>query len=477
MKYQSTRGLEKGVSFKDVLFAGYSRDGGLYFPESIPRLTQPQLERWSQLSYPDLLAEILYLYVDETELTREEITEVAVGAFARFELPEVMRVAELENNLRVSELFHGPTLAFKDLGLGVVGRLVQKFLSKSDERCLMLVGTSGDTGSAAIQAVRGLDRVDIVVLLPHGWCTEIQELQMTTCLSDNVHIYAVDGNSDELDLPIKNVFADTEFVVRHRVISTNSINWARIVTQMTHFFYGYFRTCTSVGDVVELVLPTGAAGNITAGCVAARMGLPVRLVAAVNKNDIVHRTLSGGDFSKSDQVLLSLAPAMDIQVPYNIERLMLLFSGGDTARVAALMAEFESRGGVQLDQQLLAELHKVVVDTHVASDEDISSTLARVWRENEYALCPHTATAAHYHFQQREAGKEDIPRVCVATAGPDKFPEALRGAGLDFTPCQRIRDLTSLPKRSQPMTRGQDWEAILRAKIEEITEMREGKGE
>ncbi|KAF0294792.1 Threonine synthase-like 2 [Amphibalanus amphitrite] len=194
MKYQSTRGLEKGVSFKDVLFAGEwpidSKDGGLYFPERVPKLSQEQLESWSKLSYPDLLAEILCLYIDPSELSREQIIELAAGSFSRFELPEVMRVAELKNGLRVSELFHGPTLAFKDLGLGVVARLLQKFLSASGERCLIVVATSGDTGSAAIQAVRGLDNIDIVVLLPHGRCTEIQELQMTTCIDDNVHVFA-----------------------------------------------------------------------------------------------------------------------------------------------------------------------------------------------------------------------------------------------------------------------------------------------
>ncbi|XP_043243128.1 threonine synthase-like 2 [Amphibalanus amphitrite] len=474
MKYQSTRGLEKGVSFKDVLFAGYSKDGGLYFPERVPKLSQEQLESWSKLSYPDLLTEILCLYIDPSELSREQIIDLATGSFSRFEVPEVMRVAELKNDLRVSELFHGPTLAFKDLGLGVVARLLETFLSASGERCLIVVATSGDTGSAAIQAVRGLDNIDIVVLLPHGRCTEIQELQMTTCIDDNVHVFAADGNSDEIDVEVKSIFADTEFVKRHRVISSNSINWARVLSQMTHFFYGYFRTCAKVGDVVEMVLPTGAAGNITAGCVAARMGLPVRLVAAVNTNDIVYRSLSSGDFSKADEVVVSLAPAMDIQVPYSMERLMLLFSDHNTELVKTMMTEFEANGRVQIDAQVLKEMQKVIVDAQVVPDDAISSTLTRCWEENQYTLCPHTATAAHYHYSHV---RPDGPRrLCVATAGPDKFPEALQGAGVPFQPCERIRQLHSMPTRSEPMERGQDWEAMLRQKIEAVSAVREAGG-
>ncbi|KAF0304629.1 Threonine synthase-like 2 [Amphibalanus amphitrite] len=405
MKYQSTRGLEKGVSFKDVLFAGEwpidSKDGGLYFPETVPKLSQEQLESWSKLSYPDLLSEILCLYIDPSELSREQIIDLATGSFSRFELPEVMRVAELKNDLRVSELFHGPTLAFKDLGLGVVARLLETFLSASGERCLIVVATSGDTGSAAIQAVRGLDNIDIVVLLPHGRCTEIQELQMTTCIDDNVHVFA-------------------------------------------------------------------------AGCVAARMGLPVRLVAAVNTNDIVYRSLSSGDFSKADEVVVSLAPAMDIQVPYNMERLMLLFSGHNTELVKAMMTEFEANGRVQIDAQVLKEMQKVIVDAQVVPDDAISSTLTRCWEENQYTLCPHTATAAHYHYCHV---RPDGPRrLCVATAGPDKFPGALQGAGVPFQPCERIRQLHSMPTRSEPMERGQDWKAMLRQKIEAVSAVREAGG-
>jgi len=315
MKYISSRGLESGLSFQEVLFSGYAKDGGLYFPEKIPKLTAETLEEWKDLSYPDIVKNVMGMFIGEEDIPKDDLKKLINNAFKSFkDENEPIRIAKLKNGLNIAELFHGPTLAFKDLALGVVGQLYEYFLEKAEKHMTVLIGTSGDTGSAAINAVRGLKWVDVVVLLPKGRCTKIQELQMTTVLDDNVHCFGVDGSSDDLDVPIKAVFADLEYTKNNNLCSINSINWARILVQISHYFYCYFQLAQNVGDLVEIVIPTGACGNIASGYVAHSMGLPVRMVAAVTPNDIVHRTLQSGDFSLSEVVLQTWATAMDIQV-------------------------------------------------------------------------------------------------------------------------------------------------------------------
>merc|ERR1719320_2374119 len=281
MKYISSRGLESGLSFQEVLFSGYAKDGGLYFPEEIPRITIETLQEWKNLSYPEIVNNVMGMFIGEDDIPKDDLKMLISNAF-------------------------------KDLALGVVGQLYEYFLEKAEKHMTVLIGTSGDTGSAAINAVRGLKWVDVVVLLPKGRCTKIQELQMTTVLDSNVHCFGVDGSSDDLDVPIKAVFADLEYTKNNNLCSINSINWARILVQISHYFYCYFQLAENVGDHVEIVIPTGACGNIASGYVAYSMGLPVRMIAAVTPNDIVHRTLQTGDFSLSEVVLQTWATAMDI---------------------------------------------------------------------------------------------------------------------------------------------------------------------
>ncbi|KAK4318302.1 hypothetical protein Pmani_010712 [Petrolisthes manimaculis] len=313
MKYCSSRGLESGLSFRDVLFAGYAKDGGLYVPEEFPKLTLDELKSMAHTSYPGLVFEMARKFISEQEISSVQLKDLIDNNIKKFTTPEVVEIKQLNGELNIVELFHGPTLAFKDLALSVVGGLLNFYLKENQQNITILVGTSGDTGSSALMSVRGEEHTDIVVLLPHGRCTRTQELQMTTIIDDNVHIYRVEGNSDELDEPIKKCFHDESFVANHNLISINSINWGRVMVQIAHYFYSYFRLCGEVGEVVQLLVPTGAAGNITAGCIAQKMGLPITMVATVNTNDIVARTLSCGDFSVKGEVVKSLAPAMDIQ--------------------------------------------------------------------------------------------------------------------------------------------------------------------
>ncbi|XP_069970749.1 threonine synthase-like 2 [Penaeus vannamei] len=468
MKYCSTRGKEKGLSFKDVLFSGYAKDGGLYMPEVIPKLNETEVKEWSTHSYPELVYLISRKFISEEEIPSHALKDIINGSLKRFRTPKIIEIERLEGGLNIVELFHGTTLAFKDLALSVVGGLLDFFLKENSEHVTVLIGTSGDTGSAAIESVRGRESIDIVVLLPHGRCTHIQELQMTTVIEDNVHVYCVDGTSDELDEPIKRCFADEEFVAKHRLISINSINWGRIMAQVAHYFYTYYQLCSFVGQPLKVVVPTGAAGNITAGCLAQKMGLPITLVAGVNTNDIVARTLSRGDFSIRENVCQTLAPAMDIQVPYNVERLIYLHTNGDTKRVKEVMDSYEEVGKAAIPEDILRSLKNIVVDTLVVDDSQITVVMEKVYKEHKYILCPHTATAAAYHYMS----KEENPRGYIATASPAKFPEAVEKAGAQPV-TEGVSHLKDLPTKFMWMKKGEDWYSILRNRIEAISSKKE----
>ncbi|KAK4303854.1 hypothetical protein Pmani_024166 [Petrolisthes manimaculis] len=244
------------------------------------------------------------------------------------------------------------------------------------------------------------------------------------------------------------------------------------MVQIAHYFYSYFRLCGEVGEVVQLLVPTGAAGNITAGCIAQKMGLPITMVATVNTNDIVARTLSCGDFSVKGEVVKSLAPAMDIQVPYNIERLLYLFTDQDRQRVRCLMEKFERENRVRVPEDVMTSLKQTIVETFVASDDDIKSAMRRVYEENKYVVCPHTAVAAAYHYYQNES--VGVPRGVLATAAPDKFPEAVTESEIPVK-MDSLQHLETMPTKSMWMRKGEDWYGILRTKIEEITDRRKYK--
>ncbi|NXY90038.1 THNS2 protein, partial [Alcedo cyanopectus] len=326
-------------------------------------------------------------------------------------------------------------------------------------------GTSGDTGSSAIESVRGQKNMDIFVLLPKGFCTQIQELQMTTVIEDNVHVFAAHGNSDEIDEPIKELFSDVDFARKYNLMSLNSVNWSRIMVQIAHHFFAYFQCAPSLDTtplpVVEIVVPTGGGGNITAGCIAQKMGLPIRLVAVVNSNDIIHRTVQNGDFSLSESVKPTLASAMDIQEPYNMERIFWLLSGSDSHLIKTLMEQFSVSKSIQLPQDLHSKLSETLCSCS-ASDRDIVQAMQHCWEENHYLLCPHSAVAAHYHYSQQDG----TPRCCLAPASPAKFQDALLQAGLVPQLPPDLTALAGMETRSTPLEQGQDWAQVLREQME-----------
>ncbi|XP_036206453.1 threonine synthase-like 2 isoform X4 [Myotis myotis] len=406
MWYVSTRGMAPRVDFEGALFSGYAPDGGLFMPEKLPQLNRETLRQWSALSYPSLVVELCALFIGPELIPRDDLN-----------------------------------------------------------------GTSGDTGSAAIESVRGAKNVSIIVLLPQGHCTKIQELQMTTVLAENVRVFGVEGNSDELDEPIKAVFADVAFVKKHNLMSLNSINWSRVLVQMAHHFFAYFQCMPSLDlhplPAVEVVVPTGAAGNLAAGCIAQKMGLPIHLVAAVNCNDIIHRTVQRGDFSLSETVKPTLASAMDIQVPYNMERIFWLLSGSDSQMTRGLMEQFERTQSVSLPEELQSKLSAAVTSESV-SDEAIMQTMARCWQENQSLLCPHTAVAVSYHYQQMLRQTPSPPRCCLAPASAAKFPEAVVAAGLSPETPMEILALEGKETRCTPMRKSDDWTVMLRDTIENM---------
>ncbi|XP_073467093.1 threonine synthase-like 2 [Aquarana catesbeiana] len=469
MKYTSTRGAVSGVEFEEVLFSGFAADDGLYMPEQIPKLDEKTLRSWSFLSYKELVKEVCSLFIPSELIPTNDLHGLIDKALLRFRHQDIVPITRLENGLNVMEMWHGPTYAFKDLAMSCVGQFLDYFLKKNNRHVNILVATSGDTGSAAIEGVRENPNIDIIVLYPIGRCTKIQELQMITVFEDNVHLLGVEGTSDELDVPVRKLFRDTSFASKHNLMSINSVNWARVMVQIAHFIYGYFR-CTPASQEdtlppVEIVVPTGGAGNITAGCIAQKMGLPIQLVAAVNKNDIIHRAIQHGDFSLGDTEK-TLASAMDIQEPYNMERILWLIADGDSGKIKAMMEEFNAKKELRLPTELHKKLQGMMTSCSV-KDEDIIRTIKRCWEENHYQLCPHSAVGVSYHYQQTDSN-QNKPRCCLAPASAAKFPEVILQADLTPDPPADIQALWNKDWSYLHVPREDDWEEILRKKIEII---------
>ncbi|MBN3290930.1 THNS2 protein, partial [Polypterus senegalus] len=468
MHYCSTRGSVKGWNFEQVLFSGFAPDGGLFMPEKIPELNLTTLQRWSKFNYVELVKEICSVFISSEDIPHSDQSDLIDKAFCHFQLKEVVHLSKLKDGLNVLELWHGPTMAFKDLGMLCLGQFLRYFLKKNGLQATIIVGTSGDTGSAAIESVRGMNGVDIIVIYPKGRCTKVQELQMTTVTENNVHVFEADGTSDDIDVILRKLFADLAFVKEHILMSSNSINWFRILVQMAHFFYGYFQ-CVPLQELsslplLEVVVPTGGAGNITAGCIAVKMGLPLRIVSTVNENDIIFRTIKHGDFSLASSVKHTLAPAIDIQDPYNMERVFWLFSGMDNKLIKEMMEEFHSTGKIKLQDSLHSKISKIISSCSV-TDDGIMQTMKRCWKENHYLLCPHTAVAVSYHYKNPPSHQR---RCFLATASAAKFQEVLKQADLPLEIPAKIAALESKQTRKISMEKSANWESILREKIKLI---------
>lgn len=437
MKYVSTRGNAPSLDFEGVTLAGLASDGGLYVPETWPQFSEAEIADMAGLPYAELAVRVMMPFV-EGSLTEDELRDLCSRAYGRFAHQAVTPLVQFDQQHWLLELFHGPTLAFKDVALQLLGRLFEHFLQRSDDHLTIVGATSGDTGSAAIDAVAGRERVDIFMLHPDGRVSDVQRRQMTTVLSPNVHNLAIDGSFDDAQAMVKRMFVDAEMTSRFRISAVNSINWARLMAQVVY----YFAVALQLGAPARKVafsVPTGNFGDVFAGYVASKMGLPVeKLIVATNVNDILHRALSTGDYS-AGTVTPTSAPSMDIQVSSNFERLLFDVGGRDGKALAEQMAGFEATKAMQLTNAQREGAAALFTSARADAD-DMGQAMAWAHDHCDELIDPHTAIGLH---AARNAGIDpSIPVVTLATAHPGKFPDAVeRATGLRPGLPSRVGDL------------------------------------
>jgi threonine synthase len=441
MRYISTRGAAPVLTFGEAMLTGLARDGGLYVPEAIPTLTGDQIAALAGLSYEDAAFRVMRPFVGDT-FTDAEFHSAIDRAYAGFGHAARAPLVQLAPNHFLLELFHGPTLAFKDFAMQLIGQLFQIALAREGRRVTIVGATSGDTGSAAMEAFRGLENVDVFILYPHGRVSDVQRRQMTTPSESNVHALALDGDFDDCQSRLKDMFNDFAFRDEVGLAGVNSINWARVLAQVVY----YFTSAVSLGAPhrkVSFTVPTGNFGDIFAGYIARRMGLPIdRLVIATNQNDILHRCLTTGRY-QMDGVKPSISPSMDIQISSNFERALFDAYGRDGKAVAQLMEEMRTDGGFTVSQGALQGLRDLFTSGRVSEEETSATITAELGRAGEL-LCPHSAVGVRVASDHLGP----VPMITLATAHPAKFPDAVEKA-TDVRPGlpPRMADLFDRPER------------------------------
>ncbi|WGK62340.1 threonine synthase [Halopseudomonas sp. SMJS2] len=426
MRYISTRGQAPALNFEDVLLAGLASDGGLYVPENLPRFTQEEIASWAGLPYHELAFNVMRPFVAGS-IADADFKAILKDTYGVFAHNAVAPLRQLDANEWVMELFHGPTLAFKDFALQLLGRLLDHFLTKRGERAVILGATSGDTGSAAIEGCRRCESVDIFILHPHNRVSEVQRRQMTTILGDNIHNIAIEGNFDDCQEMVKASFADQGFLKGNRLVAVNSINWARIMAQIVYYFHAALQLGGPQRSMAFSV-PTGNFGDIFAGYLARNMGLPIsQLVVATNRNDILHRFMSGNRYDK-DTLHPSLSPSMDIMVSSNFERLLFDLHGRNGALVKELMDNFKQTGKLTVEDERWTEARRLF-DSLAVDDAATCATIADVYRDCGELLDPHTAIGVRAARECRRSMA--TPMITLGTAHPVKFPEAVRKAQVE----------------------------------------------
>jgi threonine synthase len=443
MEYISTRGRAAALDFEGATLAGLASDGGLYLPSEWPRFSRAEIAAFAGLPYAELAARIMQPFVGNS-LTPERLRELTHAAYGRFAHQAVTPLRQLDEQNWLLELFHGPTLAFKDVALQILGLFFEEFLARGDQNLTIVGATSGDTGSAAIDAVAGRVKVDIFMLHPKGRVSDVQRRQMTTVLAPNVHNIAISGTFDDAQAMVKRMFNDPLMTGRFNIGAVNSINWARLMAQVVYYFAAGLQLGAPHRPVAFSV-PTGNFGDVFAGYVAAQMGLPIeRLIVATNVNDILYRALTSGDYSQG-KVTPTAAPSMDIQVSSNFERLLFDLGGRDGTALAGQMAGFESSKAMQLSnaqRQGAASLFS----TARADADDMSQAISWAWQKTGELIDPHTAIALH---AARTADIDrSIPVVTLATAHPAKFSDAVERATGQRPPLPaRVGDLFEREER------------------------------
>ena len=443
MEYVSTRGGAPALGFEDVTLAGLASDGGLYVPRAWPRFSHEEIAAMRGLSYVETAVRVMTPFVAGS-LSEDELRTLCAQAYGRFGHDAVTPLVQLDGRHWLLELFHGPTLAFKDVALQLLGLLFEKFLSGRETELTIVGATSGDTGSAAIDAVAGREKINIFMLHPEGRVSEVQRRQMTTVLAPNVHNIAIKGSFDDAQAIVKALFNDADFSRRFNLSAVNSINWARLMAQVVYYFYAAVRL-GAPDRPVAFSVPTGNFGDVFAGYVAAQAGLPVeRLIVATNINDILHRAFSSGDYS-TGTVTPTATPSMDIQVSSNFERLLFDLSGRDGAALSGMMRDFDASRKMQIPADMIGAARPLFSSDRIDANE---MALAMRWASERagQVIDPHSAVGL---AAARRADLDgDIPIVTLATAHPAKFRDAVeRATGVRPTMPARIGNLFEREER------------------------------
>ena len=418
MKYISTRGGIKPIGFEEAVLMGLGSDGGLIVPSVIPKLTDDTINNLSTLKYSDLAFQIIKLYAPDYD--EKSLKDVIDRSYSdNFRDDKIIPIYE-SSTIKIAELFHGPTFAFKDMALQFLGNLFEDILIRRNRKLNIVGATSGDTGSAAIYGMMGKKNINIFILFPNGLVSPVQEMQMTSVLDQNVYNLSVNGNFDDCQNIVKAIFNDNDFKDKYNLGAINSINWARILAQVVYYFYIYFNSVKKLGDKLNVVVPTGNFGNIFALYIAKRMGLNIdKTVLATNSNNILSRAINNGDYTVSN-VVPTLSPSMDIQIASNFERYLYYLYDESSAKVNDLMNELKSSNKLNLDDKM-DKIRSDFVSTF-STDKEILSTIDLFYNKNNYVVDPHTACGVNSAIK---LGIDNSNTVVLATAHPAKFVEAI----------------------------------------------------
>ena len=426
MKYISTRGQAPALNFEQVLLTGLASDGGLYVPESLPTFSPDDIAAMAAMDYPELAQKIITPFVDDC-IPADDLRAIVQETYAEFRHNAVAPLVQVAANQWILELFHGPTLAFKDFALQLLGRLLDYVLERKHQKVVIMGATSGDTGSAAIEGCKRCKNIDIFILHPHERVSDVQRRQMTTVEGDNIHNLAVQGNFDDCQAMVKASFGDRGFLPADRsLVAVNSINWARIMAQIVYYFYAAVALGAPARPVAFSV-PTGNFGDIFAGYLARQMGLPIeRLIIATNRNDVLHRVMTTSVYGRQS-LAHTLSPSMDITVSSNFERLLFDLYDRDGAAIADLMRRFD-QGDIDFTDAAM-DRARALFSSQCVTDDETGQQMASTWNECEYLLDPHSAIGVKAALDADLPAH--VPVVTLATAHPAKFPQAIKSAGLN----------------------------------------------
>jgi len=420
MKYISTRNNKKTFEFKDVFIKGLADDGGLFIPESLSKYSETEISSFTNLEYNDLAKKIISTFIGDF-MSENDLSNIIDKSYSVFRKKNVVNLIKVGDR-SVLELFHGPTLAFKDIAMQLLGNFYEYYLNNENQKINIVVATSGDTGAAAIDAIKGKKNVNIFVLHPHNRVSSVQRKLMTTGKDQNVFNIAINGNFDDCQNLVKSMFADKNFSNEIKMSGVNSINWARIIAQSVYYFYSYF-LIEDKDRPINFSVPTGNFGDVYAGYLAKKMGLPInKLIVATNQNDILHRAISKGSY-EVEKVAETISPSMDIQIASNFERLIYDLNNGDDSLTVKVMNDIKEKGKYIIDQEKLDKINTNFLSSKMSEDE-ILKTIELVYKKFDVVLDPHSAIGYGAFDKVNISGNN----IVLATAHPCKFPDAIKNA-------------------------------------------------